>query len=204
MDNEAPQTEAEIIHDLPHGLASKIGLVVAAYSHLEHNMFMVVTLLLQLQRPEARIALRNGRPTDLLDTALSIFALRQIPLDLDTQEIRQALNAAKSERDYLAHGIWMRHPRTGQIYLRIAKGHWKEKSDDGHSVSRVVFPQAVPFGDQEADNKLRVIEHAITLVHRLGKAVDSALFAFPERFRQPAPILDPLARRRFKPTQNSE
>ena len=196
--------EAEIVHDLPDALAAAIGRVVAAYSRLEHKMLMIVALLLQLQKPEARVALRNGRPTDLLDTALQIFALRDIDYRIDAAKLKSSLEAAKRERDLLAHGVWLKQPHSPILYLQIARGQWSEASEDGYAVNRAVFPQSKPYSDKEANEVLQVIEAAILLADQLGEQVDTALVEYPERFRQPAPILDPLARRASRRRQRTK
>lgn len=192
------QIEAIVVHDLPDDLATLIGKVIAAYSRLENNAIYLTALLLQLNKVEARIALRNPRPAEALDMALDLFNLKAIRLNTDTASLRLKLEKAKADRDAIGHGMWLRHPTTNELYLRLSRGSWDKGMTGGDKISRTIFPQAISYGPNECRLVLKNIEDALQGVAAVGAELDLALKAFPERFRPLAPVLNPTGRREPK------
>lgn len=192
------QIEAIVVHDIPDDLAALIGKVIAAYSRLENNTIYLTALLLQLNKVEARIALRNPRPAEALDMALDLFTLKAIRVTTDTASLRPKLEKAKADRDAIGHGMWLRHPTTNELYLRLSRGSWDKSMTGGDKISRAIFPQAIPYGPTECQLVLNNIEDALRGVDALGAELDAALQSFPERFRPLAPVLNPTGRREPK------
>ena len=190
--------DAEVVHDLPADLNREIGRVMVAFARLEHQLSSLVGLLLQLNKPEARVALKAPRAKDRLEMALDIFAIKGINIKLDTAALAKALDDATSERDRLAHGIWLRHPKTHELYLRMTRGAWPKDMTRGERVSRAVYPQSIRYSTKDARAALALIEKALSDVAALGAELDDALRTYPERFREPAPVLNPLGRRSRK------
>ncbi|HEX2257289.1 MAG TPA: hypothetical protein VHG92_11430 [Afifellaceae bacterium] len=190
--------EAEIVHQLPADLEALIGRVIVRYAKLEYKLTMLTGLLLQLNKPETRIALRTPRAVERLEMALDLFAIKAIPVRMDAQALRETLSQATSGRDVLAHGLWLQHPETKALHLRLARGSWPKDMSKGERVSRAIFPQAIPYGTEDCKQTLGLIDQALAGVEHLGKEIDDALEAFPERFREPAPVLNPLGRRNPK------
>lgn len=184
--------EAEVVHDLPDDLAAAIGHVMVKYARLEHALTMMIGLLLQLNKAEARIALREPRAADRLDIALDLFAIKDIPIKLDVPTLKGLLTEATSGRDLLGHGIWLRHPETGQLYVRQTRGKWPKNLSKNETVKRAIFPQSFPYSTDECRKTIATIEKALKAVEDLGSELDDALRTFPERFREPAPVLSPL------------
>lgn len=184
--------EAEIVHDLPDDLAAAIGHAMVKYARLEHALTMLIALLLQLNKTEARIALREPRAADRLDIALDLFAIKGIAVRLDVSLLKGLVTETTSGRDLLGHGIWLRHPETGQLYVRQTKGKWPKNLSKNETVKRSVFPQAFPYSADECRKTIATVEKALSLISELGAELDDALRTFPERFREPSPLLNPL------------
>lgn len=187
--------EAEVVHDLPDDIAALIGRVMLSYAKLEHSLGMLTTLLLQLNKAEARIALRSPRAADRLEMALDIFAIKDISIQMDISTLREAITKATSQRDILAHGLWLKHPKTSELFIQITRGAWPKDLSRGERISRVVYPQSIPYGAENCKATLDAIHKALGLVDQLGGEVDNALHTFPERFRPPSPVLNPLGSR---------
>lgn len=158
----------------------------------------LASLILQLSKTEARIALRQPRAVDRLDMALDLFAIKAIPITVDVDVLRELIQQCTSERDRVAHGVWLRHPETSELYLRIARGNWPKNMTRGEKISRAVFPQSLPYGKDDCLKSVDKTEKALSMVNYLGEALDHALMTFPERFRPPSPVLNPLGLRSRK------
>lgn len=195
---ESP-VEADIVHDLPDDLAKLVGRVVVAYSRLEYNLSAMSALLLQLNKAETRIALRMPRAVDRLDMALDLFAIKAIEPSTDTAALRILIERACQGRDAIAHGLWLRHPGTGELWLRLARGAWPKDATQGAKIPRSIYPQAIPYGAADCAELLAVIEQCLEQTNELGKDMTIAQNSFPDRFRSPGPNLNPLGYRKTRP-----
>jgi hypothetical protein len=118
--------EAKVIHKLPASLLNEIGRVVVAYSRLEHKMTATIAMTLQLQKVEARMALDEPLLHDRLDTIQDLFALKGLLPEFPFDDFWKELKVLNALRNSIAHGIWLRHPQTKKIWLRLVRGHWKK------------------------------------------------------------------------------
>lgn len=187
--------EAEIVHDLPDAIAALIGRVMLSYAKLEHSLAMLTAVLLQLNKAEARIALRAPRAIDRLDMALDIFALKDIQIQMDVSELRGAITGAAAARDLLSHGLWLKHPDTDELFIQNIRGSWPKNLSDGEKISRTTYPQPIPYGVRNCKDALDAVHKALDLVARLGKELDHELRTSPEKFRALSPVLNPLGSR---------
>lgn len=193
---ETPNIEGEIVHELPDELNAAIGQVIVAYARLEHNVTALAAILLQLNKAESRIALRTPRVAERLDMVLDLFAIKGILPGIDAIALRSLLEQAANRRDTIAHGIWIRHDETGELWLRLARGSWPKDKTEGTKVSRVILPQSIPYGADECRETLKLIDQAFEMTNQLGLNLDYAVRAFPDRFRGPAPNSNPLGNRK--------
>jgi len=187
--------EAAIIHKLPVKLNTAIGRVIVTYAALEHKLSMVIAVILQLQKAEARLVMKEPRIPDRLDTIQDLLALRDITVATNFIKMRELLDTANRERDQLAHGVWLRHPKTRKLYLRLTKGTWKRTGANQNKIKRHVFPQSIPYSATECLSTLATIARAIELTQMLGAEVDAELQTSPDKFRPLAPVLNPLGHR---------
>jgi len=191
-----PPFEAEIVHDLPDDIAALIGRIVVTYAKLEHKLSMLAGLILQLNKAEVRIALRMPRAIERLEMVLDLFAVKDIHPEIDIGQMSEAITRATANRDLLAHSLWLRHPETGELYVRMTRGSWPKDLTLGEKVTRAVYPQSIPYSAAECRVALEQVEAALASVDALGEQLDDSLRTFPERFREPSPVLNPLGRRK--------
>lgn len=184
--------EAEVVHELPEDLAAAIGHVMVKYARLEHSLTMLIGLLLQLNKAEVRIALREPRAADRLDIVLDLFAIKDIKIISDVTMLKSLVTESTSGRDLLAHGIWLKHPLNGDLYIRQTRGKWPKNLSRNQTVKRAIFPQSFPYSVNDCRKTIQTINKALAAVASLGEELDKALQAFPERFREPSPVLNPL------------
>lgn len=198
MTQDRPTVEAEITHNVPALLKRRIGEIILLYSRLEHDLSSLSYVLLQLNKAEARIALKTPRAAERLDMALDLLAIKKLTPTTDAVALRTKIERCTTLRDQVAHGLFLKHPETGELFLRLARGSWPKDMTPAERVSRVIFPQSIRYGVEQADEALATITEARAGVSGLGQEVDGALQAFPERFRPPAPNLNPLGHRKPK------
>lgn len=190
--------EADIIHDIPANLAEIIGRVIVAYARIEHNLTSLAGLLLQLNKPEMRVALRTPRAVDRLDMALDLFAIKALVPTIDETDLRGTIEKACTERDMVAHGLWLRHPETGELFLRLTRGSWPKDIAPGDGIKRAIFPQSIPYPLARCTAALQLCERALRGSDQLGHALDNGLKSSPDRFRPPSPVMNPLGYRKPK------
>jgi len=196
MPEVAPPFEAGIVTDIPDNLATVIGKVIVAYARLEHKLTALSAVILQLHRSEVRVAFRMPRAVERLDMALDLLALKDIHPKTDIAALRETVTAAASARDILSHGIWLRHPETGQLYVQITRGRWPKDLSLGETVSRAIFPQSLPYGPDDCTRALQLCLRGLEGADELGAEIDEAMLAFPDRFRKPLRPLNPLGGRK--------
>ena len=200
MTEASPTVEAEITHSLPATLKRRIGEIILLYTRLEHDLNGLSYLLLQLNKAEARLAIKTPRAAERLDLALDLMAIKKLLPTTDAVALRTKIERCTTLRDQVAHGLFLKHPQTGELFLRLARGSWPKDMTPEERVSRVVFPQSIPYGIAQADEAITTITEARAGVAQLGAEIDGALQAFPERFRPPGPNLNPLGHRKPKAT----
>ena len=184
-----------VVHDLPDNLASAVGKVITAFSRIEYNLSAIAALMLGLGKPEMNIALRMPRATDRLELILDLFALKAMTTDVDVTALRTALEGVAQKRDWLAHGLWLKHPDTGVLYLRLTRGTWPKDLSLGTRISRPIYPQSVEFSVSDVRALLSDCETVIAQIDLLGMNFDHARETWPDRFRPPVPVLNPLGHR---------
>lgn len=190
--------EAVIVQKIPYNIAATLGRINVCYSLIEHKLSSLAALILQINKAEMRIALRMPRAVDRLDIVLDLFAVKAIPISENISNLRTQLDEACSRRDNLAHGLWLKHPDTDVLYLRLTRGKWPKDLTNGQKIARTVFPQSIPIDLAYCKEALALCESVIKSVDRLGAELDAALQSSPEKFREPSPLIDPLGRRRTK------
>lgn len=193
--DQSGSVTAKVIYRLPVELSKEIGRVAVTYSHLEHKMTAMIGMILQLQKPEARLALDEPPVWERLDTIQDLFALKALIPEFPFKVFWEELKEINAQRNNLVHGIWLRHPKTRAIWLRLTRGHWKRTEAGLPKVRRVIRPEAIPMTAKEARKVTIRTQKAIRQMDDLGAILDNAIRTFPDRFRPPAPVVDPIARR---------
>lgn len=193
--------EAEVVHDLPDEIANLVGQIIIAHAKLEHKLTTMIGLILQLDKAEMRLTIKEPRTYERLDMIIDLLALKAIEFSEDTREFRKSLETANNRRDRLPHGIWLKHPETGDFYLRVTKGHWPQeklaKNTSGR-LKRVIYPEPHAYGCEELEGDLGIVLGALDQIDKLGAELDYFLATSPERFQQPLPPINPLGRYRAR------
>lgn len=199
--SENYRVEAEVVHDLPDEIVAGIGRIVVGTSKLEHKLTTMIGLILQIDKAEMRLTLREPRLPERLDIIHELFLLKALEPDFDFDGFRKSLEDISNRRHRVAHGLWLQVPNTGELYLRLARGSWPKnmliKGNAGR-LRRDVLPQSIPHGPKELQEDLALINSALETLDELGALLDHSLATYPERFRQPLAPINPLGGHRPK------
>jgi hypothetical protein len=168
--------------------------VAILYSNLEHSFTAMISTILQLHKSEARLVLQSPRIQDRLDIVQDLLALKGFHPNFDFTGYREQLDDTNNKRNDIVHGVWLKHPISGEIMLRLTRGHWPKKAKEPR-VKRAIFPEAISMTAQDCSRFAKQIENAIQGARSLGMYIDRIAKASPDRFRSQAPVVDPLARR---------
>ena len=193
--------EAPVVHDLPDEIAAGIGRVLTGTSTLEHKLTSMIGIILQMDKAEMRLTLRQPRMEERLDIVFELLMLKAIETDFDFDGFRKTLVDIGSRRHRLAHGIWLKRTDTGELFLRLARGNWPKEfllPDRVGRLRRDTYPQSIPYGAHDLREDFQLIEAALSTLDKLGDILDRALATYPERFRPPLPPLNRLGSHRPK------
>jgi len=88
-----------------------------------------------------------------------LLELHQTPIPSDhKKDLNEALFAAANQRDQLAHGIWLREPKSKRLFLRLTKGTWQPIAGQRGKTKRIVMPESVEYGVADARSLRELID----------------------------------------------
>jgi hypothetical protein len=116
---------------LPPAHCREIGRTIVRCAYLEHYVQGIVYMLINLDRAEGRIAIREPRLPDRLEMVSELAYVMDIPID---NELLESMKARAEEllkmRDLFAHGIWMYSEPDGAWAVQLTRGNWPKVSHE--------------------------------------------------------------------------
>jgi len=108
------------IHHLPAAHNRGIGKAIVLWAAFESTLNEISYALLGVGRKGGRIAVREPRTHERIDMIRLLVDLRGVKLkNPQWESFRKDTEAAMMNRDLIAHGVWTRHPPTGQMVVRV-------------------------------------------------------------------------------------
>jgi hypothetical protein len=179
--------ELPIVTDLPASIVREIGRVVVLHSYLEHVLGRIIYDILDIDPKIGRTVIREPRGGEVFDMIRDLAQIKGLELSDEYNAIREGIEAAKTQRDQVGHGVWLRDRDTGHLFLRIIKGSWQPKSKMRGKIKRRISPEGQEYGTPELRSTIELIEETIEAVNRLHDDLKSALRSLPgKRARQSA------------------
>lgn len=179
----SPRTlELPSIYKLPKEFIDKIGHVIVAFSYLEYLLSRIIYDLLNVGQKEGRLAVREPRATDRLDIIIDLLNIKEIKVDVDIDAISQLLDDVQSRRNNIAHGVWLEHPNTGQIFLRLTRGSWQPDPKIRGKVKKTIHPEGREYGEPELSQLCNDIDGLTEGVIDLAKEVVVRLPALRKKY----------------------
>jgi hypothetical protein len=194
-----PAMKADIIFRLPGPLAREIGLVMAAHANLEHRLSILVYMLLGVPSSFGRLAVREPRAVDRFGIALELIDLHELTVDeAEIKNMREAIETVSSQRDQIAHGIWIREHESGPLHLRLTRGQWQPVQGQRGKTNRSVMPEAVTYGIEDCRSLRKLIYGLLRRIEKFGSGIERQLDASPRKFDPQHRLADQLLGRRSK------
>ena len=173
--------ELQLKVNLPSFLLREIGRIVSRHAILEWKLSRTVYTLLGIDPVCGRVTVREPRTTDRLDMIADLIKIKNISISADLPGIRNALDACISQRDALAHGLWIDDPNyPNRLFLRQTAGNWTPPGKIGKHKRRI-HPQAAEYVLEDAKSLVELIDATIQAVYDLEEEINSALKASPAK-----------------------
>ena len=168
---------------LPRNYSTEIGRLIARWALFESRLRALAYLLLDVGPERGRVAVRGGRVADYLTMLEDLMQLRGVGVTVRTKALKRPLTEVETFRDKVAHGVWLRHPRTRTPVLQVTKGDLPDPSALRAAQSH---PAAVTLGDLR--RYVRTIDAAIRIADRMrAELLSQTRTAAPPKRRRPPP-----------------
>jgi len=165
--------------NLPSFLLREIGRIVSRHAILEWKLSRTVYTLLGIDPVCGRVTVREPRTTDRLDMIADLIKIKNISISADLPAIHKQLDACLSQRDALAHGLWINDPDyPDRLFLRQTAGNWTPPGKIGKHKRRI-HPQAAEYSLEDAKSLVALLDAAIQAVYDLEEQIKSALKVSP-------------------------
>ena len=166
-----------VVTDLPDDMMRAIGRVIVEYAMLELQLSRVIYDLLKVDPKAGRLAVREPRATDRLEVIFDLADLRGLDLEHEKPIFRKAIQTCVTERDRIAHGVWVRGTKTNELMLRLTKGSWQPVKGQRGKTKRLVTPEATPYSVADITAIGDTINLTSHRVAELREAIGSAVVA---------------------------
>jgi hypothetical protein len=152
---------------LPPRYSTEIGRITVRWAHIEWRLRQLAYRLLDVTPAEGRIAVRDLREADYLDMVCQLLELNNLRTPLGVPQLHTDLVAWGQFRNLVSHGIWVRHPETGELMAQLTRGQWdKSKLPRGRKLSRQILTEAVPV-------TLSDLQKAVREIHSIGQRLEA-------------------------------
>jgi hypothetical protein len=164
---------------LPPSISREIGRACTYHALIEWLLNRITYQLLGVSDLCGRIAVREPRITDRIDMIIDLMKIREIEVpEINLNELRGILGECSTKRDALAHGIWVKDPKTKQLFLRLSGGTWSPPGTRG-KVKRRIDLEAHEFDAHEASLWTAHIEATMKTIKTLHDRIKARLSELP-------------------------
>ncbi|MCI5112069.1 MAG: hypothetical protein MRY75_16075 [Marivita sp.] len=173
--------EMPVVTDLPDDMLTAIGQVIVEYAFLELQLSRIIYDLLAVDPKAGRLAVREPRASDRLDVIFDLCALRGVSIEEEKNPLKKALEFSVSQRDRIAHGIWVFDEESGDHMLRITRGSWPKSPGEKRRRKRIVEPEAVTLTPQNIFDIAVTINHASRYAVQMREEIQAQLRSSHEK-----------------------
>jgi hypothetical protein len=178
---------APLVDRLPNDFLILVGEVVTAWSMQEHELKLIVFLLLSLDPKRGRLAVKSTRAKDTVDLIADLLHLEGIESKTtDLTRFAAVLNEMETRRNLLAHNVWLQ-VSDGRFFLQSLAGTWPAK-DGKHRRKRRIDPAGIPMLPENLEDLVNGLRNTISQTRTLRLEIATSLSAKGVR---PAPPHEP-------------
>ncbi len=141
-------TTYPIIQNLPVSHTREIGRFITQWALLEWKLKQIAYDLLAVEPPVGRLAITEPRVVDYVTMLEDILRIKRLKVDVDLKKLKTSLSELASHRDRIAHGVWLKYPKTRSPTLQIIKGSW-QPDPKKPKVKAVIHPRTVAVRVQD-------------------------------------------------------
>lgn len=166
MNNLRPR-EVPVVQNLPSNLMREIGRVIFFHSYIEWRLNLIIYDILHVTKILGRLVPNNPRAMDQFDLVCDLVSLKNIKTGVNLIGLRKSLLSATTQRDLLAHGTWVRDPKTKAFLLHLVGGAWTPAKAKKTKTKRSTKPRAPEYGIEECRSLSLLINRIILTVDEL-------------------------------------
>jgi hypothetical protein len=166
MKNVDPR-EVPVARNLPPNLMREIGRVIFFHSYVEWRFNLIIFDLLRVTKILSRLVSKDTRTMDQFDLICDLISLKAVKTGVDLIRLRKSLLSASNQRDLLAHGTWVKSPKTKAFLLRVVKDNWGPVQGKKIPKKRSIKSRAPKYGIEECRSLSRLINGIILTVDEL-------------------------------------
>ncbi|MCZ6496530.1 MAG: hypothetical protein O6924_10175 [Alphaproteobacteria bacterium] len=163
-----------IIQNLPVAHNREIGRLITQWALLEWKLKQIAYDLLVVEPPVGRLAVNEPRVVDYVTMLEDILRVKKLKIDVDLKKLKTALSELANHRDRIAHGVWLKRPKTRSPDLQIIKGSW-QPDPNKPKVKAVIHPRSVTVRVQDLQILVAKVKTLIEIVDVLTVQVRHAL-----------------------------
>lgn len=156
--------------ELPPSILREIGRICVAYSRIEWLLNKTIYDVLNVSSAEGRLAVRDPSPDQRVDLIEDLMRVKGINPKIERiGELKTFLKEAKTKRDAVAHGVWVRADGDPALYLRLLNGSWTPPGTIGKTKRRMML-EAFQFTIEDAKEWTELVQttfKAVQLFHAM-------------------------------------
>jgi hypothetical protein len=176
MKNLHPR-DVPVVRNLPPNLMREIGRVIFSHSYVEWRLSLIIYDILHVTKVLSRLVPTDPSAMDRFDLICDLVSLKDVKTGVDLIRLRKSLVSATTQRDLLAHGTWMKDPKTDAFLLRLVSGSWKPVKVKKTQTKRSLKSRVPKYGIDECRSLTQLINGIILTVDEL----------YSDTLGQPAP-----------------
>jgi hypothetical protein len=166
MKNLHPR-DVPVVRNLPPNLMREIGRVIFFHSYVEWRLGLIIYDILHVTKVLGRLVAKDARTMDRFDLICDLVSLKDVKTDVDLVRLRKSLVSATTQRDFLAHGTWVRDPKTKVFLLHLVRGSWRPLKTKKVRTNRSIRPRTPEYGIEECRSLTQLINGIILTVDEL-------------------------------------
>ncbi len=169
--------DVPVVRNLPPNLMREIGRVIFFHSYVEWRLGLIIYDILHVTKVLSRLVAKDSLTMDRFDLICDLVSLKDVKTDVDLVRLRKSLLSATTQRDLLAHGTWVKDPKTKAFLLHLVRGSLK--------------PAQAKKVQTKRSKKLRVPEYGIEECRLLSQLINEIILTVDELYSdtlgQPVP-----------------